>query len=265
MMRKPYNEEACIEIYRELKKDPRNPQKVELALELTLPILNFILSKYFYRYQPGMEAYDEAVSYTVIKLYSYLMSDRFYDKYYDDPRTHFSLLFTICKSEVITALKKVRKYEIFNQTGIVFPHIYSMNYEYGRSAIEHKIYLSELPEDILNKVIKKIRFIDEDFELCKLIATKLVNGEGVPVHLIRKKWGTRNLKFFTQYIRILIRSVLYDLKPDIEKFEFLSEIDKFSILSFEQDFFTEGWHAGGASEADWWFGCDSIDEEPEDK
>jgi hypothetical protein len=255
MIRASYNEAACLDAYRALKADPRNPGKVERALELTLPILNCVLCKHFSRFQPGSEAYDEAVSSTVIKLYNYLTSDRFYERYYDEPKTHFSLLFTICRSEVITAINKVRRYENFDSTGMNPPPLY----ENSPTALEHRIYVKELPEHILAEVVSKIRFTGLDRDLCAFLAEKLVNGKGVPVTVVRKRWGTRNLKFFAEYVRVLIRAVLYELKPSIDKLPVISDLGFYSVLNSEQDMFTEGWHTGN-NEVDWWLGCDTEEE-----
>lgn len=250
MISAPYDDRACIEAYRALLKKPKDIGLVLVAWEATLPILNCVLWTQFRGVQPGTETYDEAISSVSIKIYNYLMSDRFYEKYYDDPKSHFSLLFTICRSEVITAINKVKRYETVDMSAIT-PSIV----DGGHGAIEHKIFVKQLPTYILAQIETKIRFTGAERDLCTFLAERLILGKGIPVPIIRNKWGTRNLRFFADYVRVLVRSILYVLKPDIDAMPSIADtVVQANKDASEQEMFTEGlrWNGNWRSKEEWW-------------
>lgn len=235
----PYDNIACTQAYAELLTDPDNPDRVTKAWELSMPVLGCVLKSKFKWLQPGMEAYDEAVSSVAIKLYNVLSSKKFRERYYIDIKTHFSLLFGICRLEAITALNKVRKYHADLPVFIT-----QSNLDSSPGSIHYKLYLNDLPNLILQTVASNCRFTGERKDLCLFIAEQLIEGTGIPVVTIRKKWGTKDLPFFIDYSRALVREALLEHKEDFRSMKPTedSALDD-AVMTSIYDIFGEGLRA----------------------
>jgi hypothetical protein len=101
------------------------------------------------------------------------------------------------------------------------PQVFNLGYEgisptqyvghlITHSEIESSIFLSELKQVVLDRVIDRIRFYDNQFEACVFIAECLINGEIPDVQELETTYNLEGkASFFITFIRVRLRIELY--------------------------------------------------------
>lgn len=221
-----------------------------------IPVVGCVLRSHFRWLDPRSEAFEESVSCCVTKLFTLFLSDKFYEKFYVDERTQFSYLYQICKFEVVSVLNRLNRDK---QLGIPVPPAL-LNLDTSEAGIWYRVFLKEIPAEVYRKASECIRFKGEEFEMCQFILTSLIEGRGVPVVLIRTRWGSSNLKFFVGYIRVLIRMALVSLKEEIAMIPSVLDVEEARLYeSAAQGMYDDDLTV--SDELDFWFGVDKIPEE----
>lgn len=245
----PYNSEECLSSFKTLLEDPTNEEKILKAWEHAMPILGCVLNSQFSWMSQGTELYDEALSSGAIKLWNLLRSEKFHSRYYVNDDTHFAFLFGICRLEIITVLNKLRRHSD------VPPFTTQSSLDSSPTSILFKIYAKELPQQVLEYVDEHIRFDGSEKRLCMFIAERLVGDHEIPTPVIRKQWGTKHLAFYQDYVRVLIRSALWEFKQQFHMMRSASDDAYDNLLANSlQDVFGEGMHVDGSVEPyeQWW-------------
>ncbi len=212
LIHSPYRREAAGVAFQNLIEHPKDPKCVEEAINVSFPVIGAVLRSHFRWLDKKSEAYEESVSSCVYRLYLLFLSDRFYTRFYINPESQFAYLYQVCKYEIISVISKLAREQ---QRGLPIPQAL-LNLDTSEAGIWYRIYLKEIPAEVYRNVKGRIRFTGKEGDLCDFIAVSLIEGRGIPVVLIRQKWGTTNLRFFTDYVRVLIRSVLVGMRKDIE-------------------------------------------------
>lgn len=256
LIRRSYNNKACVDAFRDLAASPGNREFTGRAIETALPVLGVVLSMHFRRLKPGCEEYDEIISSVPARLFLHIIKDRFYQEYYEEPASQFSYLFTYFYYEILNVLKKCKRLASLHHD-VPCTSFLAFNFEAASTSTECRVHVSELPRHIKDTVIKRIRFCGDERDLCVFLVESLVDGKGIPAVILRQRWGVRDPEFFSSYIRVLIRSVLLEMKPDIDRIPSVEDADQEgATIRSMYDTFTAGLHAG--REAEFWFGCDNA-------
>lgn len=233
-----FDNKKCVESILKLKSDPTNEKLLEETIALCLPVVGRVLHLQFRWLRPGMEVYDDAPSMAAIKLYTFFTSEKFRTKdYYYFEQTIFAFLYNIFRHEIVNSLRKVTRATKDYSSTLTKTTL---------DDVEYAIFASQLPQEVLRIVKEKIRFSGEDREQCELIASSLIDGTGVPLAFIKTRWGSKGTKFFSQYVRVLIRSALLQVREQANAFPSLSS-DISSLLdnsAYAEGFSMSSWFAG---------------------
>lgn len=262
MMRKPYNNELCTKLFRELMTKPKDDEIITEILEASLPVLGRVLQSNFRRIQPGTEEYEEVVSSVPLSFYLYLTNDKFYEKYYPSTESHFSFLYGIFRYEILNVLKRVKR---FQRSDMDMPHspVMAMNLSTAPVAIEYNTLLKELPNFLYEEIKKRLRFTNEENLICETIAYCMILGpefDGtsiVPRALLNQVYeiGYEKVEFFEHYVRSNIYIILFNYKKQID---LMPSIIDGAINTAEysvQEIFMEGMHS--TKQPEFWVGVES--------
>lgn len=268
MMKLRYNKNKCVEAFRELVKNPRGENEVIRVLEVSLPVLGCVLNSQFKRLQPGTEEYDEIISSVPCSFYQYLMTNRFYERFYDNPDSQFSYLFGLFRYEVLNILKKIRKHNKFEMDTPNSP-VMAMNLDSSYHAVEYKIFFKQLGKYMFTEFEKSLRFSDIENDICRTIAQNFIfnNVSFVPMSLLVQMRGELKVgsdyeskfKFFGDFTKCRLMMIILDNKDMIDMLPSIIDVETmYSSDHTVQDVFLEGMHTG--REPEFWMGVDGTDE-----
>lgn len=261
MMRRQYDNELCTQLFRELMKKPKDDKIISDIIEASLPVLSRVLQSNFRRIQLGTEEYDEVLSSVPVSFYMYLISDKFYEKYYSQSESHFSFLYGIFRYEILNVLKRVKR---FQRSDMELPHspVMAMNLSTAPVAIEYNTLLKELPQYIYDEICKRFRFTEEENLICETIAYCTIlspefDGTSiVPRILIHQVYDIEEerMAFFEDYVRSNIYIMLFDYKNQIDIMPSVLEGVLNSSGFMIQEVFSEGMHS--SKQHEFWMGVD---------
>ncbi len=256
LIRKTFDKDKCSEDFSRLRSDPRNSEYIGAVVESALPVLGCLLSTQFRRIlRPGTEEYDEIISAVPASFFEYLNSDKFYEKYYDDPNTIFSFLYGMFRYEILNTLKKLRKHQDIDSKMVNNFSVTSyFNLEASASYMEYRLFANELPEFIISATLKKIRFTENDRTICETILNSLVNSNGIPWYLISEVYNIskQEIRFFVDHVVICIREVLRENREMFDHVPHVMYVELGNDKNYES--FREGFHS--SNQSDFWQGVD---------
>lgn len=214
------DKDACVEAYRALVRKPKNTDLVAEAVIVSMPILSCVIWSQFSWLRPGVDIYEDVLSRCACELTTFLMGDRFYERFYDEPEKHFSFIFGFFRNKILDTLEAATaSHSRLNKVvscAADAPPVQHHVLAASSAASDFRIFVSQLPTAIVRGVGDRCRFRGPERELCTLIARCMVEGRGVPTAIVRQKWAEqrRLLPFFTNYTRVLVRQTLLALRKE---------------------------------------------------
>ena len=76
-----------------------------------------------------------------------------------------------------------------------------------------KIFLEELPSQIIKKVTARFRFTGNELKVCSFILFKLLDGKEVSTKVLSKMFNV-NAEFLRDYVMVLLISTLHNIRSD---------------------------------------------------
>jgi hypothetical protein len=213
LVRKTYRHGSCLQAFGSLLESPKDPELVTEAFEHGMSIAGCALSRDFGWISPEHYLYQDILSRIAFRLFQVLHSDGFYEGYNEN--TLFPYVYRLSRGEALNIVRQngnrpkrpPKETEFFPQICL----------DGSESGVLSKIFCSEIPDRVLQKVREKIRFHGRDWQVCSTIAESLIHGQGVPTAEIRERWGTRRLVFLKTYVTIIIRMSLEEIREDVRK------------------------------------------------
>lgn len=80
---------------------------------------------------------------------------------------------------------------------------------------ETRIYLSQLPHELENLVMERVRFEGNGYLACQYVLRCILRNGRVVEGVIKHELKLVNVKFFVDYVLVLLRSVLYGLRGGV--------------------------------------------------
>jgi len=214
LIRGKYDNDACSKAFRRLVDSPKDPDCVESAISLSLPVAGCVIAKEFPWLSEDHYLFDDALSQVVFRLYRMFLSDGFYEDYEDRPESLFSYLYGVFRFEIVGLLKK-DKQDSHPPEDQYYPQ-FQTSVNNSPNAIMVRVLFSEIPSYVLRLVSKRVRFQGRDREVCIFLARNLVQGRGVPTVEIKERWGTWRLPFLQSYVVVLIRMTLEEVRSELD-------------------------------------------------
>lgn len=75
-------------------------------------------------------------------------------------------------------------------------------------------WLEHVKEDIRAMVLEQVRFAEAEFGVCEYILRALLDDRRAVPTVILRDYGLRHADFYIDYVRILIRKSLYDIRDN---------------------------------------------------
>ena len=215
---------ACTELYELCNTPDRTPQQEARlewlrteTFESVLPILGIIIRKHFNGMQP--DDLDDLVSLGTMEYWKIVSGNKPPRPYSD--AAHFNFYFKVGIRAMIKAMH-ANKSAVFDlRDNNAMPPVASCNFQNP----EHAIFLDELPCIVYEKVMERVRFEGEEYEVCDYIARCIIFKEDdVKRFQIRKIGGkVTNAQFFEEYVGMLVKGVMDEVKETTNIGDMLSD------------------------------------------
>jgi hypothetical protein len=215
---------ACTELYELSRKEDKTKEDVarlewlrDEAYESVLPILGIIIRKHFNSLQP--DDLDDLVQLSALEFWKVISGNKPPMPYSD--AAHFNFYFKVGIRAMIKAMH-ANKSAVFDlRDNNAMPPVASFNFQNPEQAI----FLTEIPNLIYERVMGRVRFEGEEYDVCDYIARCLIFREDdVKRFKIRKISGkVTNAQFFEEYVGMLIKSVYDQLREEINISDMLTD------------------------------------------
>ena len=221
LIHREYNNAKCHNTYASLLKKPRDPDLVVQAMEVSLPILGRVLGTCFRKIKPSTIMYEEVLERVPYALYSYLVSDTFYNKFYLQEDSHLGYLWGLFRHEVLNALSAFRRSVPSRVPAYMgYPDYYS---EFLPAAVELGIFLGQLPSTVTRDAEQLIRFRESpEYEICLSALEAIVAGKPIPWFTIRSlapDYRLPQIEFLVEHARVLVRKVVLQYRSEFEQLQ----------------------------------------------
>lgn len=78
--------------------------------------------------------------------------------------------------------------------------------------VEQHIYLEQLPGQVRDLVMRKIRFEGQEYQACLYVLDRVLTGARIVPAYMKNELNVRDPNFLVTYMVVVLRSTLYDLK-----------------------------------------------------
>jgi hypothetical protein len=185
---------SCYENYR----SSSDPEFLELAVKLTLPLVKLVHTLEFHTWRLD----EDLVSHVASHLTQQLLEKRYVGEFENFLPFHR------------TSIRHAFQRYIGSLPRATF--IDMQRIDVGRvSTTIHQIFLEELPDIIRDRCLDKFRFQGHEYRGCIYILDQMMSDEEVVVAYLKRQFQMRDPLFFIDYVTVIVRSVLYDMKDQI--------------------------------------------------
>ena len=218
-----------------------------------MPVLAVVLTKHFRWLKKGTDRYEEALAEAPSGLFRYLISDRFYRRFYSyagyNEKSLFSFLCGFFEREVAHALKIMRGTIKTDALDPLPPPLPPAYFDTLPASVECRLFLAELPKYIATRawevIVKEMVFDDTEQAVARTILDAVVGFKFVPYRLLSETtgWNLDRLEFMAEHVQLCLRWALHEIKPEIDAMPMVSESNSGTVLSaIVQDYTSCGLH-----------------------
>jgi hypothetical protein len=236
LLSQTYDSERAFHIYQTSSND------LSTLAGAMVPLVRIVLGSEFKYLDPMVK--DELIAAALAKLHEALVNRRCK---YENAQQFTVYHYWLIKRTMLAWLKNMSQTAVSQENfrSISFRTTVRMRHPLD---VETAIYVTELPNEILRRVLQQIRFRGRESEACRYIAQRLTSGRRVVKEVLVKEFERQEPEFFLQYVRMLTRKPSTTSRRN-QVFETLPS--RGSALT------RRTWHPGGRRGRKGYFGTDS--------